>query len=560
MHSASCNRSRYDAPRMTARPTPTRNTANGRHVARNVGKNVAIVACAYILSNLAGFGARLLVRARFPSAQTDAFWSAFEIPDTLFMLLAGGALASAFIPAYTARLANDEHALAWALAKRVAGIVFLVVLGFALLAALFALPLVRTIVAPGFAPDKAALTAALMRIMLISTVIFSVSGLLMGLLQSNGSFLAPALAPALYQLGLVFGATALAGWGIHGVAAGAVVGAVLHLGVQLPALRRLVISNWGLVISHQTQITNYQLPITSDLHQILRAMPQRMLGLGAVRINKLVTAYLASGMGQGAVSALSDGWAIMVLPQAVIGQAIGTVLFPAISAHAAKGERVQFAAALTRALNVIITLSLPAAVGLAMLSRPLIALLFQRGQFTSTQTQQVAWALAWFAAGLLAHATLELITRAFYAVKDSRTPAWLSAASTALNIPLGIGLAALFGSMGLLPFGGLALALSIATALETLALFVVLARRTPELRVHSIVLELGKSVIASAIMALGIWVWLAVRGDGPVWALLAIGLGAFVYFDAMWLLKSDAAGYVMAWVATLRGKSQRHTD
>jgi putative peptidoglycan lipid II flippase len=286
-------------------------------------------------------------------------------------------------------------------------------------------------------------------------------------------------------------------------------------------------------------------------------MPQRMIGLGAVRINKLVTSYLASGMGAGAVSALSDGWAIMILPQAVIGQAIGTVLFPAISAHAAKGERELFAVSLTRALNVIIALSFPAAVGLVMLSEPLIALLFQRGQFTSTQTQQVAWALSWFATGLLAHAALELVTRAFYATQDSRTPALFSVVSTALNIPLSIGLAALFTWMGLLPFGGLALALSIATALETLALFALLLRRTPQLQLRPVAVELGKSAIACAIMALGIWVWLAIRGDAPLWALLAIGGGAFIYFDAMYLLKSDAAGYVMAMVATLRARGRR---
>jgi putative peptidoglycan lipid II flippase len=276
-----------------------------------------------------------------------------------------------------------------------------------------------------------------------------------------------------------------------------------------------------------------------------------------VRINKLVTSYLASGMGQGAVSALSDGWAIMVLPQAVIGQAIGTVLFPAISAHAATGERTQFASALARALNVVITLSLPAAVGLWLVGQPIIGLLFQRGQFTSAQTQQVAWALGWFATGLLAHAALELITRAFFALKDSRTPALFSVACTALNIPLSIGLAAWFGSMGWLPFGGLALALSIATALETLALFALLARRTPHLPVRSIVLELGKSVLASALMALGLWVWLTIRGEGAFWLVLGIGLAAGVYFEAMHLLKSDAAGYVMALLVALGARARK---
>ncbi len=517
---------------------------------RNVARNVAIVAGAYILSNLAGFGARLIIAANFDRDATDAFWTAFRIPDLLFMLLAGGALASAFIPTYAGRLAQNEYAAAWALARRVALLVFLVMLGVAALAALFAPWLIQTLVAPQFPADKAALTASLMRLMLISTVIFSVSGLLMGLLQSNGSFLAPALAPALYQLGLVFGATVLSRFGIYGVAAGVVIGALLHLGVQLPALAKINLKTRN---TTSTPIPLPHSPLQSDvgqgdLGQILRLMPPRIAGSGAVEINRIVNSNLASGMGAGAPSAMSNAWAIFILPQAVIGQAISTVLFPSISMQAAKGDTAAFAQGLTRALNVVVLLSMPAMAGLIVLGQPLIRVLFQRGQFDATDTAQVAFALAWFAVGLVAHAALELVTRAFYALKDSRTPALFSVVSVAINVPLSLLLSGAFAARGWMPFGGLALALSLSTIIETLVLFVILSRRAPDLRAKSIAVTFAKSAIAAGAMALLLLGLRSVGGDSLLVTAAAIVLGALVYFGLMWLLRSEEARFVVGLV------------
>ena len=514
---------------------------------RRLVQNTLIVAGAYILSNLAGFGARLIIAANFDRDATDAFWTAFRIPDLLFMLLAGGALASAFIPTYAGRLAQNEFAAAWALAQRVALLVFLVMLGVAVLAALFAPWLIQTLVAPQFPTDKAALTASLMRLMLISTVIFSVSGLLMGLLQSNGSFLAPALAPALYQLGLVLGATLLSRFGIYGVAAGVVIGALLHLGVQVPALLKLNAehnkkTDSPFLIPHSSS------SLGTDVRQILRLMPPRIAGSGAVEINRIVNSNLASGMGAGAPSAMSNGWAIFILPQAVIGQAISTVLFPSISIHAAKGDRTAFAQALTRALNVVVLLSMPAMAGLIVLGQPLIRILFQRGQFDATDTNQVAFALAWFAVGLVAHAALELVTRAFYALRDSRTPALFSVASVVINVPLSLFLSQAFAARGLMPFGGLALALSLATIIETLTLFVILARRAPELLAKSIAITFGKSALAAGAMALALILWRSAGGDGLLGTMAAIIFGAAIYFGLMWLLRSEEAHFVVGLV------------
>ena len=534
---------------------------------RSVARAAAIVGAAYILSNLAGFLARLIINARFGTgAEQDAFRAAFIIPDLLFSVLAGGALASAFIPTYVARLSHNQHAHAWRLAQIVALIVFAALGALAVIAGVLAPWLITTFVARQFSADQVALTASLMRIMLISTVIFGVSGLLMGVLQSNDAFLAPALAPTLYQLGMILGATLLAGMGVHGLAWGVVFGALMHLLVQLPALWRLASRDW--------RLTNPQSPVIpvprtgtvngigdaienpkseignlrADVSQILRMMPPRVLGLSAVQINALVTVSLASGIA-GGVSAINNAFAIMILPLAVIAQAIGTALFPAISAHAAKGEHDQFAASFTQALCTSIALSAPASIGLIVLGRPIIRILFERGQFDAQSTDWVAFALAMYGAGLIGHAVLELVTRAFYALKDSLRPALFAVGSVLVNIVLSLLLMPAFASAGLLPFGALALANSIATALEALALYVLLVRREPRIRSRAIAATFFKSVIAAVLMGGVIIAWLALAGSGLVATLAAMAIGAAVYFGLSLLIKNDAVQPAFAMVA-----------
>jgi putative peptidoglycan lipid II flippase len=510
---------------------------------RSLAQAAALVGAAYVLSNLAGFVQRVIVASRFGTGQElDAFNAALRVPDLLFNVLAGGALASAFIPIFTGHLTNNQQPLAWALARRVAVIVFAVMSAIALVAIVLAEPITRVLIAPGFSDAQVALTASLMRIMLVSTVIFGVSGLLMGVLQSNGAFLAPAIAPALYNLGIILGAVLLSNLGIFGPAIGVVIGALLHLSVQVPTLRQLVIGKWVTTEAQaQSPITNYQL--RSDARQILLLMLPRVIGLAAVQINLIVNTRLASRMDAGAVSALNIAFAIMILPQAAIAQAIGTVLFPAISANAARGERAAFGAAITRALSVIIALSMPATVGLIVLGQPLIRLLFERGEFTAQSTAQVSFALQMFAVGLVAHSVLEVVTRGFYALKDTARPVALAVASMALNIALSVALADAFARAGWMPFGGVALANAIATTLETVALYWILARREPGIATRTIVLALGKAAVASVAMGLVLVAWLAVMGSGAFATVAALVIGGLVYFAAAFALRSDEARF-----------------
>jgi putative peptidoglycan lipid II flippase len=518
---------------------------------RSVARAAAIVGSAYILSNLAGFLARLIINARFGTgAEQDAFRAAFIIPDLLFGLLAGGALASAFIPTYVARLSNDQQAHAWRLAQTVALIVFAGLGIMALVAAAFAEPLIANFVARQFSADQVALTASLMRIMLVSTVIFGVSGLLMGVLQSNDSFLAPALAPTLYQLGMIIGATLLAGLGVYGLAWGVVLGAMMHLIVQLPALLKVKREERRMasLLSPLSSIHSAPASLRTDVSQILRMMPPRVLGLSAVQINALVTVSLASGIA-GGVSAINNAFAIMILPLAVIAQAIGTALFPAISAHAAKGEHDQFARSFSQALSVSIALSAPASVGLIVLGQPIIRILFERGQFDAQSTDWVAFALSMYSIGLIGHAMLELVTRAFYALKDSLRPAIFAVGSVVVNIALSLLLLRAFESAGLLPFGGLALANSIATALEAIALYALLLRREPRIESRAIAVTFFKSALAAVLMGLVIAAWLSVAGTGLIATLIAMAIGAVAYFGLSLLMKNNAVQPALSLVA-----------
>jgi len=341
----------------------------------------------------------------------------------------------------------------------------------------------------------------------------------------------------LYQLGLIAGATALSGLGARGLALGVVAGALAHLGIQIPALLRL---------RRPAPTPADVADARGDVGQVLRLMIPRMIGLGATRLNLVVNTRLASEMGIGAVSAFDQAFAILVLPIAMAGQAVGTALFPSISAAAARGERAAFGASLTRALRMVIAFAAPATAGLILLGQPLIRLLFERGSFNAASTALVAGTLSWLAVGLIGHSALEIVTRGYYALKDSTRPAVFSVLSMVANVGLSLFLARVFASAGQSPVGGLALANALATLAETAGLAILLSRVGGALDGRVIVDGLLRSVGASLVMALALAGWRALAGDGASATLAAIPLGGAIYLGAAWLLRSDDARWLVA--------------
>jgi len=496
---------------------------------RQIARAASIVMVAFSLSRLLGLARDVVIAGEFGTGmEMDAYRVAFRVPDLLFQLMAGGALASAFIPTFTGYLARGDRPGAWRLSSSIINLL-LVILTLAAIAAAVAAPwLIQHVIAPGFEAEKLALTVDLMRVMLVSTVVFGVSGVVMGALNAHQHFLLPAIAPMAYNLAIIGGALFLVpSIGVMGLAVGVVAGSVLHLLIQVPGLMvigarytpRLTVRDRGVI-------------------EVSRLMGPRVLGLAVVQINFLVNTNLASHMSEGVVSAINYAWLLMLLPQGVLAQAVATAAFPTFSEQVARGERAAMRSALAATLRAVFALSLPAAVGLIVLRKPLVALLFERGAFDQTSTELVAWALLFFALGLVAHAGLEIVARAFYAMHDTVTPLFVGGGAMLLNVGLSLALPPLFDSVGWYPLGGLALANSVATTLELVGLLWIVRGRLGGLEGRRSLQMLLRIVVAATLMGVTLVALLSTSIFDNVLVLGMVGiiLGGSVYFGAAWMM------------------------
>lgn len=473
---------------------------------------------AFVLSNVTGLIRQILVSRAFGTGlEIDAFNAAARLPDILFSLVAGGALASAFIPTFTSFITREERQGAAQLASAIANMISLILIVVCGLAAILAPQIVRYAIYPlvtDLDPARLDLTVSLLRIMLLSPLIFGISGLLMGILNSHQIFLLPALAPTMYWLGMIFGVVVLAPqWGIHGLAWGTVLGASLHLAIQLPGLRKI-----GM---HYVPTLGLDQPA---VRQVGRLMLPRLLGVAVVQINFMVNVILASAQPEGSLTAITLAWAVMTMPQVVIAQSIAIAALPTFSAQVARGQPEEMRASLAATLRGVILLSLPASLGLIWLRQPIVSLLFERGEFTAQSTELVTWALLWYAIGLVGHSVVEIMARAFYALHDTKTPVLVGAAAMSLNLVFSFTFAALFARVGWMPHGGLALANSLATALEMIGLLVLMRRRLKGLEGRHVMTGVGQAAAATAVMTLGLWGWLLWTGEQVVWLVLAGGI------------------------------------
>ena len=486
---------------------------------------------AIVLSNLAGLARQILVARAFGTqAEMEAFNAANRVAETLFNLVAGGALASAFIPTFTGLLTQGDRRGAWRLASSIFNLILLVMVAAIGLAALFAPQITRSVLAPGFAsePAKEALTISLMRLMLPSAAIFGLSGLIMGVLNAHQVFFIPALTPSMYQLGLIFGVLALTPrMGIYGLAWGVLIGAGLHLGLQIPALLR-----------QKGQYFPTLGMEDASVREVARLLGPRLLGVAVVQLNFWVNTRLASLQPEGSVTAIVTAFALMLMPQAAIAQSVAIAAMPTLSAQYARGRLDEMRLSLADSLRGVLLLSIPASLGLMLLRQPVIVLLYQRGAFDSRSTELVAWALLWYAAGLVGHCLVEVLARAFYALHDTRTPVLVGASAMALNVIFSLLFSALFARIGWMQYGGVALANTLATALEAVGLVYTMRRRLGGVQGDFILKGSLQAAAGALVMSAGVWLWLVKAGDAPAWrtALGGLAVGGGIYSAAMWAM------------------------
>ncbi len=508
--------------------TPAPPSANSQ-----IARAASLVTAAYVLSNIASLIRQILVANAYgTSAPMEAFIPANRISETLFNLVAGGALGSAFIPTFTNLLAKEKNQKAWKLASSIFNLILIILTVLAALAAIFAPQLVRYVLAPGFGidPGKEALTIALTRLMLPSSVLFGLSGLVMGILNSHQKFFIPALTPAMYQLGMIFGVTVLSpSLGIFGLAWGVLIGSALHLILQLPLLFKQKAS--------YTPTLNLDSP---DVREVARLMGPRVLGVAVVQLNLWINVRLASGMPEGSVTAIQVAFTLMLMPLAAIAQSIATAALPTFSTQVAKNKLGEMRNSLSATLRGILLLSIPASLGLVALRVPVVTLLYQRGEFDAQSTKLVAWALLFYGIGLVGHALVEILARAFYALHDTKTPVMIGIAAMSLNVLFSYLFSALFMRQGMMPHGGLALANTLATALEMVGLILVMRKRLSGLNGREIGSGLGKSFASGIIMTAAILGWISIAGEYSVW-LLALGgilIAIIVYTVSLGVFKT----------------------
>jgi putative peptidoglycan lipid II flippase len=423
---------------------------------------------------------------------SDAFVVAFRIPNLLRDLFAEGALSSAFVPTFADAHRNRGPAAAWTLANAVVGVVLAVVGALVLAGAVFADALVAAI-APGIA--EPALAASLTRLMMPFLLVVSLAAVAMGMLNAQGRFTAPALAPALFNVGSIAVGLALwaAGWpperAVVGWSAGTMLGGLLQLGVQLPHLR-------GLGYRIRPRLSRAALA-DPGVRRIGRLMGPAVIGLSATQVNIVVNTWFASHE-VGANSWLQFAFRLMHLPLGVFGVAIATVAGAGVAQRAAAKDMVAVRATLGSALRHVAFLNVPSAVGLAVLAHPIIALIYEHGRFGAADTVATAQALLFYALGLYAYSAVKVLAPAFYALDDTRVPLLGSVLGMGANVALN---AALYPVLG---FRGVALGTSLAAA-ANVAVLGVAWRRHGGLREARLVPHLGRVVAACVPLALAAW-------------------------------------------------------
>ena len=487
---------------------------------------------AIIFSQITGLVRSIIVARTFgASAELDAFSYANRVSETLFLLVAGGALGSAFIPTFTGLLTKNETDAAWKLASSLMNAVTLTLSLLAALIAFFAPQVVSYAIAPGLVndPELLSLTVSLLRIQLVSAILFGLGGLIVGILNAHQVFLVPALTAAVYQLGIIFGAVVLSPtMGIHGLAWGVVIGSSFYLLIQLPSLLKQKGAYTFTLGLHDT-----------NTRQVLLLMGPRLLGVAVVQLNFWVNNNLASRMEEGSAASLVFGFSLMMTALSVIGQSIAIAAMPTFSAQHALGKSDEMRTSLAASIRSILLMTLPASLGMMILRVPLVSILYQRGHFGEHDVQLVAWALLWYAAGLVGHNIMEVLTRAFYAQQDTKTPVIIGIIAMGLNVVFSILFSKLFTQIGWFALGGLALANSLATALEAIALFIFMRKRLNGIEGKSIAEGAWRMGLAGLGMAIGLWAWIQATGSLNRWlvALGGVALGGVIYFVGIILLK-----------------------
>lgn len=457
---------------------------------KGLARTAAIMMILIFISRVLGF-VRLRAAGEIfgRTAETDAFNAAFVLPDLMYFLLVSGALSSAFIPVFTSYLATDREKEGWVVASTFLTITTLLLVIITILGTIFS-PVLAPLVAYQFVGEQRALLIHLMRIMFPAVFFTALSGLTAGLLNSYRHFIAPVVGPIWYNIAITLGAYLLGPYiGITGMAIGTIFGSVGSFLIQLVVL---------LKYRHRF---HYEFRLNHPgIKRILQLMGPALIGLSVTQLNQIINQNLASALPEGSITALQLANRVMQFPLGIFAMAISQVYFPTMSMQVAQGLIDDFRETFSKGLRMILFITMPAAAGLIILRVPVVRLLFETGEFGPSDTQATAYALLFYSLGLVAHSGIQIITRIYYSLQDTKTPVKVGLLSVVVNTTVCLLLLRLTD----MKHGALALGYSVSGTINFFLYLILLRRRLGRINGTRIAQTVIKSGIACVIMGIAV--------------------------------------------------------
>ncbi|NLI92431.1 MAG: murein biosynthesis integral membrane protein MurJ [Peptococcaceae bacterium] len=482
-------------------------------------KAAGFLMAANLVSRFLGFIRESLMAGLFgKTGATDAYNTAFILPDLLYWLLVGGVLSAAFIPVLSEYIAKEKEEEGWKVVSSVTNIIFLFLCGLVVIAMIFA-PKFIALQVPGFSPENKELAVYLTRILLLQPVVLALSGITMGILNSYKIFWPSAIGTVLYNACIIVFGALYADSGdarsIAGFAFGVVIGAAANFLVQVPALRKVGLRYYPLIdFKHPgvRKIISLSLPII-----IMYTLNQFQV---------IVNSNLGSALVPGSLTAVWYSYRLFQLPVGIFALAIGVAVFPTLSEQAALKKLKDFLDTISGAIRLIIFITIPISIGMVVLRFPLIRVLFEHGEFGPKDTESTAIPLFYFALGITAQAIIQILPRAFYALQNTWMPVILGVVAMAASI------AWMYVLVGPLAHGGLALAVTLGAILQMFLLFAVLRRILGKIDGRRITGTFLKTLAASSFMGIVVWFWAKfltpLLGVGKLGSSVVLASGAVV--------------------------------
>ncbi len=488
---------------------------------RSVAKSAGIVSAFVMLSRIFGLIRETVFAGYFGTGPArDAFIVAFRIPNLLRDLFAEGALSVAFVKVFTEYQVNVSEKEAWRLAALVFNLLAVVLSAIVLIGILFS-PFIVAFIGKDFSPEKAELAVWLTRIMFPFIMFVSLSAVAMGVLNTKGNFAIPASASTAFNIisitaGLGFAYFLSGGewetaekftipkppeqWAITGMAIGTLFGGLAQFAIQIPSLYRV-----GFRFKPLLSITD------KGVKRVMRLMGPAVIATSAVQIKVLVDSMIVSG-DDGAMAILGYAFRLMQFPIGVFGVAIGVAALPTLAKLGSENNIEKFRSTLSNSVGLVFLLTVPSACGLIVLGEPIIRLIYERGAFDANSTDAVTLALAAYSLGLAGYAAIKVLSPAFFALEDAKTPMYVSVASIAVHVALSFTLFNYFKTVGVTPetplgygFAGVALATATVATINFFALIILMRRKIERIQARKIITSFIKIAIASAIMSVVCW-------------------------------------------------------